>query len=82
MSSSTRLAHHFTIIALYSVEILLKCLLTWQARKGPKPIKTETQTESWMRCNERDFLLENKLTTRLDDELFWQKTWNDKVERK
>ena len=77
VSSSTRLAYHYHL-----VEMLLKCLLTWQARKGPKPIKTEIQTESWMRCDERDFLLENKLTTRLDDELFWQKTWNDKVERK
>ena len=62
--------------------MVLKSLLTWQARKGAKPIKTETLTESWMRCDERYFLLENKLTARLDDELFWQRTWNDKVERK
>ena len=51
-----------------------------KARSG-SPIVTTTTTESAMRANKEDFLLENQLTNTLDGEIFFEKVWNDTVPR-
>ena len=51
-----------------------------KARSG-SPIVTTTTTESAMRANKEDFLLENHLTNTLDGQIFFEKVWNDTVPR-
>ena len=58
------------------------CTITYMARRGGDcAVRTETVTESWMRATETEFILENTLTTKINGEDFFVKTWHETVAR-
>ena len=58
------------------------CTITYMARRGgDRAVRTETVTESSMRATETEFILENTLTTKINGEDFFVKTWHETVAR-